>query len=353
MSAGPTLSPSWEDSPKRSAFAHQAANVCLFAPLLIIGLGACVAAVLHNHPGPSLRPLFIIIGFVELGFALLGAVLGIVAVFLAGPHQRGSVAARVAGGILLLGLLTAVAIPNFVRARTLASNKRAAEEVQAAAKSFRAEAASAITNGQTPSLEPLQRSFGRAAEKTSGDTAALFKGSQLFLQQLQRYQEAYAKAANELKSAKVLATSTLSDRRQIQDRKAVVQKFLDANASLRTAVQQSESNFRKELAALGVSGSQTEAALTGFRKSFQGPLLLTIREADERMGHGMLQVLNLFDAQWGKWRFDSNAQILRFQDTTALGQYKSLMAEINQAGTDQQTAQERLLAAANQPNASF
>ncbi len=59
---------------------------------------------------------------------------------------------------------------------------------------------------------------------------------------------------------------------------------------------ESESNFRTELAAGAISPAETEAALEGFRKSLnlQLPILLAIRDADQRMGQAMLAVLNLW-----------------------------------------------------------
>ena len=120
--------------------------------------------------------------------------------------------------------------------------------------------------------------------------------------------------------------------------------FLDANDAFKSLLLQSESNYRKDLAALEVSPAQTEAAMTGFRKSFgvQRPLLVNIREADDRMGRAMLGVLDLLDSQWGQWRYDPAASVVRFQDRTALDQYKALMAQINQARTDQAAAQKSL-----------
>lgn len=358
MNVGPPPLPSSVREQQPSPFARQASNACLAAPLIIIGISQCILGFSQNHLDPSGRSLFLIVGFVETGFFLLGALLGILAIALAKPGQRRSVISRAVCGLLLLGSLAAIAVPNFVRARAQALQRnQSLQQLHTAVTDFRAQAVAALTNGGRTSVNPQQmlRSFDRVAENSSGDTAAVMKGSQVVLKRLQFYQLAYTRAANELTSAKVLAAANLTQRAQITDRKALVQKFLDANDAFKTCVVQAEPNFRKEMAATGTSPAQTEAALNGFRKTWdaQSPLIVSIREADDRLGHSMLSVLDLFDTQWGQWSYDAAARVVRFQDHTALAQYKSLMAEIKQAGTDQAAVQKRLAALLTQSTASF
>jgi hypothetical protein len=334
--------------------ACQAANACLAAPLLIFGLAFCLSTLTQNHRDASNRPLLLGFSFVAAGILFVGVIAGILAIALAKAGQRSSVLVRAGCGLLLMGLLAAIAVPNFVRARTLAlQNKQALSELHAAAADLRAQTAASLTNGEGGAVDArhLQWSLKRAAERSSGETAALLRGSQAFVTHLQSYQQAYERAAGELLAAKVLAASTLQQRAQIEDRKALVHNFVDANDAFKTFLQESESNYGKEFAALDVSSSQTEAAIAGFKKAWaaQRPLLVKIREADDQMGRAMLGVLDLFNSQWGKWRYDAAASLVRFQDRTALDQYKALMAEIKQGRTDQAAAQKDLLAVMSQP----
>ena len=353
MNVGPPPLPSSVRSAEPSAFACQAANACLAAPLLIFGLSFCLSTITQNHRDASSRPLLLGFSFVAAVILFVGVIAGILAIVLAKAGQRSSVVARAGCGLLLMGLLAAIAVPNFVRARTLAlQNKQALSELHTAAADFRAQTVASLTNaeGGTVNARHLQWSLKRAAERSSGETAALLRGSQAFVTRLQSCQHAYEQAAGELIAAKVLAASTLQQRARIKDRKALVQNFLDANDAFKSLLLQSESNYRKDLAALEVSPAQTEAAMAGFRKSFgvQRPLLVNIREADDRMGRAMLGVLDLFDSQWGQWRYDNSTSVVRFQDRTALGQYMALMAEIKQARTDQAAAQKSLAAVISQ-----
>jgi hypothetical protein len=336
-------------SPEDNPFARSAANACLAAPLIICALSFCLSPILQNHRDASGRPLFIIIGLTEVGFSLVGFIFGILAIVLAKPGQRASVTARALCGLALLGLLAAIAVPNFVRARGLAlERKQALDQVHTAASELRAQAVASLTNAQARAADAqeLKRSLSQAAEKSSGETAVLLKSTAVYVERLQSFQRTYAQAAKDLTAAKVLSASTLQQRAQIQDRKALVQKFLDANAACKNLVLHGESIYSNQLAAAGISAGETQAALTGFRKnlSVQAPLMLDIRQADERMGKAMLGILNLFEDQWGQWSYDANARVVRFEDRSAFGEYNALMTQFKQAGTDQAAASQRLAA---------
>ena len=75
MSSQPPPLLSSVESPEPSAFARQAANACLAAPLLMIGLSFCLSSLLQNHRDASGRPLFVTVGLVEVGFFVTGVVL--------------------------------------------------------------------------------------------------------------------------------------------------------------------------------------------------------------------------------------------------------------------------------------
>ncbi len=336
-------------SPGLDSFARQAANACLAAPLLLIGLEQCVSVLARETHAPSLRPLALGLGWVAVALALLGFVAGLVALVSARPGQRGAVYIRAGAGLGLLGLLGAIAVPNFVRARSAAlQNQAALQEVQTAANELRARAVASFNGGDKRPVDggQLQQSLNRAATRASGDTAAMLKASAAYAQKLQALKTAYERASQELVSAKVLATRNLAGPEQLQARRAVVRKFLAANEALKTHIQQSEANYRKELAGFQLPAEESESAVRAFRKAYglQGPLLLEIREADERIGNATLAVLNLLEANWGRWSYDETAGVLRFDDSSVIGQYKDLMAQIRQAAAEQRAVQQRLAA---------
>lgn len=341
-----------------STFPRQAANACLAAPIIMIVLSMCMSAVLQGHRDGSGRSIALIFGAADCLLVFTGVVLGILSMVLAKSGQRGAVIPRAVIGLVISGLLAAIAVPNFVRARNLALQRRQAlEDLHATADEYRAQAVASLTNShqQPVDSQQLQQSLNRAANKTSGETAALLRASQLYLGRMQAYQRNYEQASRALLAGKVLGAANLQQRAQIQDRKALVLAFLNANDGFKAFLKNGESNYRKELSSSEISAEQKEAAVAGFHKTFtvQTPLLLAIRDADDRMGEAMLGVLNLFDAQWGKWRYDTQAGLVRFEDHAAVAQYNALLAEINDAATRQSTAQKQLAAVLSGPNTAM
>lgn len=358
MNVGPPPLPPSARSPGESSFARQASNACLAAPIIIFVLACCVSSFTQNHHNASGRPLLLILGAVAAALLILGALLGILAMALAKPAERRSVTVRSLCGLMLLGLLVAMAVPSFMRARAQALRRQQSlQELHTAVDDIRAQAAASLTNGGKTTVDPqaLLQSFNRVETNSTGDTAVLFQCTQRFLKRELAYQQAYTQAVSTLRATKVLGTEDLVQREQIPARKAVVQKFLDVNSDFKTFLVQSESNFRKELTDAGISETQVEEALKGFRRTWQpqGPLLIAIREADDRFGHELLETLDLLDSQWGHWRYDRSKRLVRFADHDALQQFNALMADIRQTSSDQAAAQKRLAAVLSRPTGSF
>ncbi len=324
----------------------------------MIALSMCMSSVLQNHRDGSGRSVLLVFGAAYCLLVLGGIVLGILSLALAKSEQRGAVIPRAVIGLVLSGLLVAIAVPNFIRARSLAlQRKQALEDVHAAAEEYRAQAAASLTNTHQHPVDSqqLQQSLNRAANKTSGETAALLRASQIYLGHMQACQRNYEQASRAVLAAKVLSAANLQKRGQIQDRKTLVLAFLNANDSFKAFLKNGEAHYLKELGNFNISAEQREAAVAGFRRTFtvQAPVIIEIREADDRMGEAMLGVLNLLDAQWGKWRYDTQAELVRFEDHGAVSQYNSLLAEINDAATKQASAQKRLAGVLSGPSTAM
>ncbi len=349
MSLKPPPLPASVRSPESNSFARQAADVCLVVPLLMIGLSFGLSGALKNHHDGSGPLLYRVITVVAVGIFAIGVVSGLLALVLAGAGQRARVFSRAGSGLVLLGLLAAIAVPNFVRARTAAlQNNAALRDVKAESTRLRAQAVASLNGSDKRPFDTqrLEESLDRAAATSSGDTSAILKGTAAYLQRLQTCKAAYDQASSELIAAKVLAASTLVRRDQIQDRRSIVEKFLAANDAFKTFMTQGEVNYRKELSAYEISPEERETAVKGFLKSLgaQSPVLLEIREADSRVARATLGVLDLLDAQWGRWNYDPSAGLIRFEDGAAVRQYNALMTQIREASAAQEAAQKRVAA---------
>jgi hypothetical protein len=225
------------------------------------------------------------------------------------------------------------------------SQSKAAENVVAASKDFaRQTAASMKTNGQAASLARVNQALDQAAKSGVGDTALVAKGTKAYVARVQAIQRAYQDASQNLTAARVLSTSNLLDRDAIQERKAIVQNFLKCNQDLKNFVDRNEENYRAELERLNVTPAVVASSLQGFHTTSapQIPVIDQIRSDDERIGDAMLAVLDLLDATWGQWTYNQQDGHLRFQSHDQLAQYNTDLKEIQQASTEQATAQKHL-----------
>ncbi|HUR47423.1 MAG TPA: hypothetical protein VMZ27_16185, partial [Candidatus Saccharimonadales bacterium] len=107
------------------SFASNAALAALVAPLIVIGLAMASKGAVQTA-GPGNRGAVLTMAGVSLVFLLVGPLLGIIALAIGRPLQHRTVLWRSVSGILLSGLLLAIAIPNFVHARTKAARNKAA-----------------------------------------------------------------------------------------------------------------------------------------------------------------------------------------------------------------------------------
>ena len=179
--------------------------------------------------------------------------------------------------------------------------------------------------GESPDLDKLQKSLQKATDNSSGETAAILRGSQSYLKRMQAVQETYTVAGRQITSAHILQPSDIRQRADLQAKTKIVQEFIAANRAFSAFLSANEENYRKDLVQANVSPRALEAALKGFRQkaAAQTPHLLKIRETDQDMGEGMLNILKLLDGNWAQWRYDANKQIIRFDSPAALKDYNA------------------------------
>jgi len=334
-----------------NSFSRQAAKASAIAPFLTIALAYGCSGLFKSNQDSSFRVLLLVLSLV---FCLMiggGFISGILALVCMKPGGRGTIVFRALAGMLISSLLLAIAVPNFLKARQQAlANRKANAELQSASKDFRSEAVKALKEGRPADLTGFKRRLDETAETSTGEAAALSRGTSAYLKKLQSLQATYNRAASDLTNAHVLRSSDLTEREQLQPRKVVVQQFLNANDTIRGFLKSSDENFRGELVRQQVSPAAVSSALGEFRKSSaaQMPLILEIRKADTRMGEAMLSVLDLLDSNWGQWQYNSASGKLRFNSTTAVQRYNTYLQEIDSAREDQTAAQQKLAALVSQ-----
>jgi hypothetical protein len=351
----PPLPPQQPPQEKESTFPKQAANACLAAPIILIALSTFLSPLAQNHRDSSGPVLFITMGIVSVLLLSSGVIFGILAIVLARPGQRGSVITRAALGLVLCAVPVALAVPNFVRARDRhESSKQAFANVDEAVKQVREQAVDSLRTGkqQPVSLDGVQKALAEAAQNSSGQDAALMLGTKAYFQRLQTFKQGYEVSAAKLTTAQVLETSHLDRREQLAEREALVKAFLKANADLREFVNKNDENYARELVNAKVPQQGVDLALAAFHRNSapQVPLILAVRDSNERIANAMIGVLDLLDAQWGHWEMDSTGLKLTFEDAAATKKFNSYLKDIREASVTQAESQKRLAILISQQN---
>ncbi len=330
-----------------NTFANRASLICLFSPLFLLGLGYGFAQAGPKIPAPNLAMATLVFGGVSCLLLAVGLIMGILALLLMKPGGRGRIALCSLIGLGVIGWQISLAVPKVkeARARSLAQHD-AIDNVTAARKELDKQTlASLKSNGPAPSLKKFSQALDQAAKTSAGEDARVWKGSQAYLARIQAIQVAYSVASSNLTAARVLSTSNLVSRETIAQRRALVEEFIKCNADLKNFLTGGEDNFRAELVKQNVSPATIESAVAGFHKtsSVQVPVATEIRSQDDRIGRGMLTVLDLLDVNWGHWSYNHETGHVRFESQDLAEQYNVAMKGINQASREQAISQGRLV----------
>jgi hypothetical protein len=330
-------------------FSKTAANTSLILAAIAWGLslGFSVASKNLHLSGRFLG--FLALGISGLSFFLLlvGSIMGILALLLMKPGNRGTIVLRSLAGVAISALFVAIFIPNFIqaRARTLAQ-RDASLKAEAEQKA----AAAARTNSAPVSLNKFTQAQDDTPKSNPAENPLVQKASDAYVLRIQAVQGAYKDALAKLSAAHVLSTKDLATHDILQERREVVENFLKCNANLKNFTSASEDNFRGELARLNVSQATTEAKMADFHKSTAPrlPVLLAMRKQDDDMGRGMLAVLDLLEATWGHWSYDQTTGHVRFESQAFVEQYNIDLREINDAVQQGEVSKKQLTKAVTQ-----
>jgi hypothetical protein len=336
--------------PPGKSFAHQAARGSLLAPLLAILVSVAARASEQTAPVPRMVP--VMVGVVCLILIITGFVMGMVGLW--GIKQQGprGILGRSIAGLIINGLLLFFFVVGFmagwgkgIKSRQFVHDlKTTAQDIQAQAKGAY-DPRKGITNADIKGIDRLRTQFDNAAQTLSGDDALIAQAMSLHVTRMEAAMKVYQSAVAELRASRILSLENLSDKPQITSRRAIVRNFLSANGDLENVVSNSEKNIRADLTRLQVGPAKMNAALTGYRAKAvpRTVLVLKIRECDDRYGQAMLAILDLLEANWGKWDYDSIAKTVRFEEPKAQDAYRQCLATIKKAGQEQVQRQGELV----------
>ena len=156
------------------------------------------------------------------------------------------------------------------------------------------------------------------------------------------YEAAAAKLANPL----IFTMDQVVIREDLKTKEDLVRQFISASEAMRNQLTNAPSFYEHELALHGLTPEQQVSALNDFRKSLARhsdfyALALSFRESDVRRGRLILEVITSLDDNWGKWR-SVNGKLL-FDDTNALGEFRSKMKDYNDSLAEGKELQQAML----------
>ncbi len=292
---------------------------------------------------------------VALGFAVIAAALGGFACGIAALCHRGEGETNVVGksilGLALSSFLILMFLIGFVsgfqravKAReSVASLRQSIKEANAdVRRSFDP------TNGITANPQVFDKTITAAKQASKdlpGESGLVLDASAAYLTELQRISKAYDVEFKKLQSAQVLTATNLTSKDQIQPRQQLVSHFLQVNDDVDRFVASGETAFKTELVKRNVSQQRIQLEVDAFHRASQPrtPLVRDIRETDRQIGAAMLNILGLYESEWGRWRYDAQLGKVFFSDATTLSKYNDYLDQIGTSAKQQLALQRRLL----------
>jgi len=206
-------------------------------------------------------------------------------------------------------------------------------------------ATNGLTNIDLTAFSRMQTQLNNAAQSLSGDDAKVAQAMKAHIARVQTSLQRFQTSMTALRGAKVLGTADLTDRKQIADRRNIVNDFLAANQELAMVATNCAANLQADLVRLRVSPSIADRVMANFQREATRTteLTLKIRECDDQVGHAMLELLDLLEAQWGRWTYDRATDKISFQDPRARSTYQEHLTDIKAAGERQVQLQKNLI----------
>ena len=321
---------------------RQLALASLLAPGLALALSAAIRAA--NANAEPARATQMILGSVSLLLIGSGFVFAIVALASIPRHGSRGVLGRGIAGLILNGVFLALLLVGIIlgvsrSAKIRQANKdikAVAEDVsQSLRESYDPE--KGVTNLDSAKLDRLAREYKNAAGKMSGDEAVVMKANADYLAAAQKKFKTYQVALKAFTEAEVLDLATLTEKTQIQARREIVRRFLEANTGFEVALRDAEKIIRANLVKARLEASKIEKAMQAYNSSAgpQRSVTLQIRECDRQIGESVLAVLELLESQWGQWRYHASLNEITFSESGHNKAYEDLLGVIQATGEKQ------------------
>jgi hypothetical protein len=193
-------------------------------------------------------------------------------------------------------------------------------------------------------LDQAKTSLKNLGDNTQGDARGEALAGQAFLAVAQEAQRRHLTAIAGLHIDTFFEMESVASAELRAPRAAAVAEFRAACAGLRSFIEQGATSFENELQKQHVSPQGIRQSLVGFHESAspQRPILLQIREKDERLAQAMEDFLKFAEKYEGRWQRNPESKAIQFADDEAVKEFNDLIALVNRTGREQVALQQQL-----------
>jgi hypothetical protein len=338
---------------ENNSWPHQIAGASILAPGVVLAMSFAFRTIQQSTQFQS-RAIILAVAGIGALLLVFGFLFSIIAMCAIPRYGSARILGRSIVGLLANALLLFIFVTGFMHGRQQALARNAAtRDLRATARELQSELQKnydpklGVTNNR-PGLEQMQRlnsQFQNAAHNATGDDAAVMQALSEHMQRMQTAANRYQMAASKYQYADLLSSATLNDKSEIQRRREAVRTLMTANSELKQVVVDNEKHIRADMGKRGIAPTTIESTIQAYRTT-AGPrsaVILKIRDCDQRRADATLQILNLYESDWGRWHYDTKTEILSFQNPESKGKYNKLFDEFEAANNELVKLQGQLL----------
>jgi hypothetical protein len=191
---------------------------------------------------------------------------------------------------------------------------------------------------KTNSTERLIQAFDRLTHRSFGSRKAVAEASKVFLEKMQKASSYYTQRIDGFDANAILLPSAITNRTQIDPHRRAVQSFLVANTLFKQTLLGSSTVFREEMQTRSIPDRIVISTMRGFQQSGaqRSALIVNIRDQDDEMGRILLELLDLYEQEWGSWHWRAEDEAVVFKNENARETYVALMERILTLTCEQQ-----------------
>jgi hypothetical protein len=191
-------------------------------------------------------------------------------------------------------------------------------------------------------MSKLQGQFN-AATNLGGDEGKAMQIMSTFVGDMKKHLDSYDHVVKRIAIEEPWDFSRVKEKSDLERHRDIARQLLKVNQEMRTFLDSAESSFRAKFQAAGLTGPKPQQMLAGFSGSFGKnlPIQRRIRDADETMSKCLLEICDLLEANWAKWRIKNGD--LTFDSDALLAKHNAIVERVQKAEADQTAAQRELL----------